>query len=93
MASRIEDEMELDATYGKGRRPELKRLEEWTPKNDGYGIQNRGCDGIGRHVWKGKASKTGKAKRMDASRRTPWRPKLRMRWKWTPRIEREGVQN
>ena len=24
MASRIEDEMELDATYGKGRRPELR---------------------------------------------------------------------
>ena len=41
MASRIEDEMELDATYGKGRRPELKRLEEWTPENDRYGVQHR----------------------------------------------------
>lgn len=30
----------MDATHGKGRRPELKRLEEWTPENDGYGVQN-----------------------------------------------------
>ena len=57
MASRIEDVMELDATYGKGRRPELRRLEEWTPESDGHGVQNRGLDGVGRHVWKWKASR------------------------------------
>ena len=51
MASRIEDEMELDATYGKGRRPKLRKLERWTPESDGHGVQNRGWDGIGRYVW------------------------------------------
>ena len=52
VASRIEEETELDATHGNGRRPELKRLEEWTPESDGHGVQNRGWDGIGRYVWK-----------------------------------------
>lgn len=52
VASRIEDEMELDATHGKGWRPELKRLEEWTPESDGHGVQNREWDGVGRHVRK-----------------------------------------
>ena len=52
MASRIEDEMELDATHGRDRRPKLRRLEERTPESDGHGVQNRGWDGIGRHVWK-----------------------------------------
>ena len=80
MASRIEDGMELDATHGNGRRPELKRLEEWTPESDGHGVQNRGWDGVGRHAWKWKASRIEKVGRMDASRRTPWRPELRMRW-------------
>ena len=42
MASRIEDGMELDATYGSDRRPELRRLEGWTPESDGHGVQNRG---------------------------------------------------
>ena len=42
MASRIEDEMELDATHGRDRRPELRRLEGWTPESDGHGVQNRG---------------------------------------------------
>ncbi len=42
MASRIEDEMKLDATHGRDRRPELRRLEGWTPESDGHGVQNRG---------------------------------------------------
>ena len=50
-ASRIEDEMELDATHGRDRRPKLRRLEERTPESDGHGVQNRGWDGIGRYVW------------------------------------------
>ena len=41
VASRIEDEMELDAMHGSEGRPKLKRLEEWTPESDGYGVQNR----------------------------------------------------
>ena len=41
MASRIEGGMELDATYGRDRRPELKRLERWTPESVGHGVQNR----------------------------------------------------
>ena len=40
MASRIEDGMELDATYGRDRRPKLRRLEGWTPESDGHGVQN-----------------------------------------------------
>ena len=39
-ASRVEDWMELDATYGKGRRPKLRRLEGWTPRLDVTGVQN-----------------------------------------------------
>ena len=50
MASRIDDGMELDATPGCDRRPKLRRLEGLTPENDGYGVQNRGWDGIGRHA-------------------------------------------
>jgi hypothetical protein len=52
MASRIEDEMELDATYGHDRRPKLRMLEGWTPAGERHGVQNRGSDGNGRHVWK-----------------------------------------
>ena len=52
MASRIEDEMELDATHGRDRHPKLRRLKGWTPESDGHGVQNRGLDGVGRHVWK-----------------------------------------
>ncbi len=52
MASRVEDGMELDATYGRDRRPKLRRLEGWTPESDEHGVQNRGWDGIGRHVRK-----------------------------------------
>ena len=66
MASRIEDGMELDATYGRDRRPKLRRLEGWTPESDGHGVQNRGLDVIGRHAWKWKASKIEKVGRMDA---------------------------
>ena len=66
MASRIEDGMELDATHGRDRRPKLRRLEERTPAGERHGVQNRGWDGIGRHVWKGKASKIEKVGRMDA---------------------------
>ena len=72
MASRTDDEMEMDAIYESEGRPKLRRLEGWTPESDGHGVQNRGWDGIGRHIWKWKASKTGKAKSTDASRRTPW---------------------
>ena len=74
MASRTEDGMELDATYGRDRRPKLRRLEGWTPENDGHGVQNRGFDGIRRHVWKGKASKIEKVGKMDARKRWAWRP-------------------
>ena len=66
MASRIEDGMELDATYGKGRRPELRKLEGWMPESNGHGVQNKGWDGIGRHAWKWKASKIENVGRMDA---------------------------
>ena len=74
MASRIEDEMELDATHGNVRRPKLRRLEGWTPESDGHGVQNREWDGVGRHVWKRKASKIEKVGKMDARERWAWRP-------------------
>jgi len=51
MASRIEDEMEMDAMYESEGRPKLRRLEGWTPESNGHGVQNRGWDGIGRHTW------------------------------------------
>ena len=66
MASRIEDGMELDATYESEGRPKLRKLEGWTPESDGHGVQNRGWDGVGRHVWKWKASRIEKVGRMDA---------------------------
>ena len=40
MASRIEDEMELDATHGKGWRPELRKRWNWTPRKEVRGVQN-----------------------------------------------------
>jgi hypothetical protein len=51
MASKIEDRMEMDATYGSEGRPELRRLEGWTSESDGHDVQNREWDGIGRYVW------------------------------------------
>lgn len=40
MASRTEDEMEMDATYESEGRPKLRRLEGWTPRLDVTGVQN-----------------------------------------------------
>ena len=71
----------------------MRRLEGWTPAGERHGVQNRGWDGIGRHAWKGKASKIEKVGRTDASRRTPWRPELRIGWNWTLRMDVTGVQN
>jgi hypothetical protein len=93
MTSRIENGMELDAMYGHDRRPELRRLEGWTPESDGHGVQNRGWDGIGRHAWKGKASRIEDGMELDATYGHDRRPKLRMLEGWTPAGERHGVQN
>ncbi len=40
VASRTEDEMEMDATYESEGRPKLKRLEGWTPESDEHGVQS-----------------------------------------------------
>ena len=40
MASRIEDGMELDATYGSEGRPELRIGWNWTLRMDVTGVQN-----------------------------------------------------
>ena len=93
MASRIEDVMELDATYGKGRRPKLRKLERWTPESDGHGAQNRGWDGIGRHAWKWKASRIEDGMELDATYGRDRRPKLRRLEGWTPESDGHGVQN
>ena len=39
------------------------------------------------------ASGTEDEMEMDAMYESEWRPELRKRWNWTPRMEVRGVQN
>ena len=51
MASRIEDGMELDATYGKGRRPKRGRSKERTPAGERRGVQGEIVENLDAALW------------------------------------------
>ena len=51
MASRIEDGMELDAMYGKGRRPKLGRSKERTPAGERRGVQGEIVENLDAALW------------------------------------------
>ena len=51
MASRVEDGMELDATYGRDRRPKLRKLEGWTPAGERHGVQSEIVEHLDAALW------------------------------------------
>lgn len=51
MASRIEDEMELDATHGNVRRPKWGRSKERTPVVEHRGVQGEIVENLDAALW------------------------------------------
>ena len=51
MASRVEDRMELDATYGRDRRPKRGRSKERTPAGERRGVQGEIVEHLDAALW------------------------------------------
>ena len=92
MASRIEDGMELDATYGSEGRPELRKRWNWTPHLDVTGVQNGESQKNGRQQENAVASRIEDGMELDAMYGKGRRPKLGRSKERTPAGERRGVQ-
>ena len=82
----------LDATYGLGRRPDLRCRAEWTPVGGWRGVQIGGVGRIGRQWVVGVASRFEIYGEMDATYRLGRRPDSWWLLIWTPVGCRRGVQ-